>query len=462
MQNIVPANPYTIYDDNVLAERKFKMNQGAVVEKGIRIADFNGIEVFHIPTDKYKTESINIFFYDNLCRENASLNAMVPAVMRRGTARHPSYRELSLKLEELYGASFDCGVSKKGELQLIHFYMDFVRDRYTGSREELFKKSLDLLMEIIMEPMIERVDGQKDCFRGEIVEQEKKNLKNLIEGRINDKQQYSLDRCFEEMCRLEPFSIYDYGYKEDLDAIRPDNLYEQYGRMLHELPVKVFLSGAADDGKLQYLVDRLKSIPRMAVKAIDLPEVTRKVEEVREVTERLDVTQGKLCMGFRTNTPPWDRDYYALMVYNGILGGGVHSKLFQNVREKESLAYYAFSRLEKFKGLMVISSGIETENKEKARAIIELQLEDMKSGNITDQEMEATQKSIETGLSSLKDSQLNVVDFYLSQVIGGTGEDFDTILAKVRKVTREDVVRIADRVQLDTVYFLTSTKDGRS
>jgi len=170
----------------------------------------------------------------------------------------------------------------------------------------------------------------------------------------------------------------------------------------------------------------------------------------------MSVSQGKLSLGFRTGTAPNDNDYYSLLVYNGILGGGIHSKLFQNVREKASLAYYAFSRLEKFKGLMVISSGIEIQNRKMAEDIIMDQLKEIENGNITDYEYSSTLKAIETGIKSLKDSQLHIVDFYLSQVVGGTEDTLDGIIGKIKKVTRQDVIDISKRIKLDTVYFLTA------
>jgi predicted Zn-dependent peptidase len=161
-----------------------------------------------------------------------------------------------------------------------------------------------------------------------------------------------------------------------------------------------------------------------------------------------------LTLGFRTNTSHKEKDYYSLMVYCGILGGGIHSKLFRNVREKASLAYYIFSRLEKFKGLMVISSGIEPEEKDIALQIIMEQLDEISKGNISDYEYEATLKTIETGLIALKDSQIQVVDFYLSQLMAGTNDSFESVVEKTRRVTKQDVINVAEKIRLDTVYFL--------
>jgi len=178
------------------------------------------------------------------------------------------------------------------------------------------------------------------------------------------------------------------------------------------------------------------------------------------VDESMDVNQGKLCLGFRTNVQPGSLDYFPLVVYNGLLGGDIHSKLFQNVREKASLAYYASSVLEKFKGLMVIMSGIEAENRQKAEEIILKQFEDMKRGDFRKEELEATHKSLETGLKSMQDSQGAIVDFFLSQHITDGGEDFESMNEKIRAVTMEDVVHVANGIKLDTIYFLKPDGQG--
>lgn len=416
-----------------------------------QIASVNGIKIFQIKSNRFKTNSINIFFHDDLSKERATKNALLPAVLRRGCEGYPTNRDISLRLEELYGAVFDCGVTKKGESQVIQFYLEYVSDKYAKSGDNLTQKTFDLILKIITKPIIEN-----NAFKAEYVEQESENLIELIEGRINDKVQYAVDKCLEEMCKDEPFGIYDYGSVEELQKINAQNLYEHYKYFLETLPVYVFIYGDLDDDKIKYIIDGLSAIKRGSVKTVGKTGIESKVGDVKNITERMNVTQGKLCMGFRTNISPDSKDYYKLMVYNSILGGGLHSKLFQNVREKAGLAYYVFSRLEKFKGLMVISSGIEIDNRDKAIEIIKKQLEDIKNGNISDYEYEASIKSMETGVKSLTDSQLQVVDFYLSQYIIGTDDGPNDIIEKVKQVTKQDVVDIADRIKLDTLYFLTS------
>jgi predicted Zn-dependent peptidase len=276
------------------------MDTGLLESQSVsKVTSLNGIDVYRIDSGKFKTNTINIFFIDNISRENASRNALVPAVLRRGCKKFPAFRDIALYLEELYGASFDCGVTKKGEQQVIQFYIEHVADTYTGKETELFVNSFDLLFEIVTNPILE--DG---AFRKEYVEQEKVNLRRLIESRINDKIQYSIDRCFEEMCRDEPFGIYDYGSVEDIERINERDLYEHYRTMLESFPVKIFVSGLIEDNKLQNMVNRLSQIKRGSIKKIVTADIYAQVEEVRNVVEKMDVNQGKLTLCFRTNTSP--------------------------------------------------------------------------------------------------------------------------------------------------------------
>lgn len=428
------------------------MQNTLVEERVVKIASLNGIDVFKVNTERFKTNTINVFFYDNLSRETAAKNALLPAVLRRGCERFPTFGDIALYLEELYGAGFDCGVSKKGERQIIQFYMDYIADRYTEEKSGLFEKTFELLYEIITKPVL-----KNGTFLDEYLGQEKENLTKLIEGRINDKVQYAVERCFEEMCKEEPFGIHEYGSVEELGKIDNKSLSEHYRIFLEELPMSVFISGNIEDDKINWMIDKLSKLKRGSVKKVETVITDKDIKTVNHITEKMNVNQGKLSLGFRTHIQPNDKEYYSLLVYNGILGGGMHSKLFQNVREKESLAYYAFSRLERFKGLMMISSGIEIENKDKAVDVILKQTEEIRSGNISDYEYESTLKTIETGMKSLKDSQLQVVDFYLSQAITGSNDTFESIIENVKKVRKQDVIDVSKKVELDTVYFLTAS-----
>ncbi len=425
-------------------------------EQAIKVSSFNGIDVYRINTDKFKTSSIHFFFQDNLTRQSVTKNALLPAVMRRGSAAYPTLRDISMQLERLYGASFDCGVTKKGESHVIHFYTEFLSEDYIPDRTDSFTSGFELLYDIITRPVFE-----KGRFGEVSLKQEKENLRMLIESRVNDKMQYSVDRCLEETCRSEPYALYDYGVTEDIDSIGAEELTNHYKTMLATYPLQVYLIGSISDEQVNMVTQRLSTIPRNSIKVIGSGFAMKHNSGLRNVTERMDVTQGKLCLGFRTNTQPDSKAFPALMMYNSILGEGVHSKLFQNVREKASLAYYSYSRLERFKGLMVISSGIEMGNKEKALDIIMKQMDAIKNGVISDYEMETAKKNMETGIKSLTDSQISIVDFYLSQTISGTQDNFVDIIEKVKRVTGDEIIQVAHQILPDTVYFLTAPAGSR-
>ncbi|MGE5612964.1 MAG: EF-P 5-aminopentanol modification-associated protein YfmF [Bacillota bacterium] len=427
------------------------MDKGSGAEQAIRAASFNGIDIYVIRSDKFKTSSIHFYFQDNLARENVTKNAMLPAVIRRGSEDYPTSRDIAMGLEKLYGASFDCGVSKKGERHLLHFYTEFLSSKYIPGGSDTFAAGFNLLYGIISKPALE--NGR---FSEKYLGQEKDKLRMLIESRVNDKMQYSVDRCLEEVCREEPYSIYEYGFVSDLDSMSAGELTDRYKVMLESYPLNVYLVGDITGRETEMVVDALSGLERKNLVQLGDGFMQKRNVEPRHVTETMNVTQGKLCLGFRTNTAPGGSAFYNLMVYNSILGGGIHSKLFQNVREKASMAYYAYSRLEKFKGLMIVSSGIETGNKDKALDIIQKQLEEIKNGAISEYEIEASVKSIETGIKSLADSQAGIVDFYLGQAISGSGDNFADIIENVKKVTKEDVARTAKDIVLETVYFLTS------
>lgn len=418
-----------------------------------KLTEKNGITFYRIRSDKFKTARADLFFVDDLTRERASANALIPMIIKRGCSKYPSVREFESKLDELYGADIDGSVVKKGELQFIGFHMSHVSDRYLNG-ERLFDQCCDLMMCMLENPMTE--DGG---FCKTVFTQERDNLIDYIRSRVNDKMRYSLYRCIEEMCEGEPYAIPDDGTEEDALLLTPRSAMDIYGQMVSTYPAYAYISGQVDDKSVQRFIDGFASWDRSNVKKVAVRWESKDVNQVRKIDEKMDVSQGKLCMGFRTHMDLGSEDYYPLVVYNGILGGDTHSKLFMNVREKASLAYYAQSVLEKYKGLMIILSGIDAENRAKAEDIILKQVEAMKKGDFSKEDIEATQKSLETGMKSMQDNQRGIVDFFLSQHLIESGEDFDSMTEKLKRVTMDDVVRVAQRIQLDTIYFLKP--DGR-
>lgn len=426
------------------------MNSNTVNENIKKIASFNGIEVYYIKALKFTTNLISINFFDNLNRVNVTKNALLPSVLKRGSKRYPTIAEMSLYLEDLYGAAFEAGVSKKGEYQQISFNIDYVKKEYTITDDELFDKVLDFIYDIIFNPLLEN-----DGFNEEYLKVEKVNLAEKIKSRINDKTNYAIERCYEIMCKGEPFEIYEDGYEEDLDKIEAKELYDYYKNIfLKTLPVKIYISGDESAEKIDEFVKRLSKVERSNVIELKSEKINKENIKINEFTEKMKVNQAKLTLGFRTNIYPEDDDYYKLMVYNGILGGGLHSKLFANVREKEGLAYYIFSRIERLKAIQIISGGIDSDKKDKTLKIVMEQIEDIKNGKISDYEFDSTIKAIETSLNYRKDSMFGLIGFYMNQLLSGTDVSIEEIINRVKMVTVEDVIGISKKIYLDTVYLL--------
>ena len=412
----------------------------------------NGVRFNFIKNNKFKTSMIGVFFATPMTAKNVSVNALIPAVLRRGTEKLPTMKEISKKLESLYGAKFDCGVSKKGENQIIRFYGEAINKKYTGSDQNTLCELADLINDIIFNPVLE--NGK---FKPDYVAQEKEQVKDIIESRKNDKVQYALERCYELMFEGEPYGLCEFGTTDRIDKITDDELMAGYKNMLNEYQVDVVVSGDLTDEEYNEIISKFKFSPRKALEITASKKVN--VEKVKDYTEKFDINQAKLSLGYRVNIDTNSNDYYKMLVYNGILGGGVQSKLFQNVREKNSLAYYAFSRYEKIKSIMGISCGIEIPNHQKALDTILEQVDDMKNGKITSEEYETTLKTIENSLNSMRDEQAQMLDFNYTQILLGSNKTLEEIIENVKKVQISDVVDVAKYVELDTIYFMTGNEE---
>jgi len=414
-----------------------------------RMEDFmkikDGVRARLVKSNKFKTNMIGIFFSTPLNAQDVSKNALVPALLRRGTNNYPTMRDISIELENLYGAKFDCGVSKKGENQILKFYSEFVNDKYL--EESVTDKVVTIIKDIIFNPAL--VNGE---FNEEYLKQEKVKLKNLIESRKNDKVQYALEHCYELMTENEPYTLCEYGDVKGVDEATNKDIINAYNNMLNNFAIDIVMTGDITDESFNKIVESFDFSARNAKEITKVQKV--EPQEVKNITEEFDINQGKLSLGYRTNIEPNTKEYYEMMVYNGILGGGVQSKLFQNVREKNSLAYYAFSRLDKFKGIMGISCGIEQENYQKALDTIIEQVKDMADGKISDYEYETTLKTLENSLKSMKDEQYSLLEFYYGQQLISSDTGLTELIENLKKVTIEDVVNVAKNVKLDTIYFM--------
>lgn len=419
----------------------------------------SNITIIPVRDTKFNTKTVNVFICDTLAQERASYNSLIPMVLRRGTVKYPTTKAINIRCQELYDTGIYCDVDKKGEVQVASFTASVLEDRYVKEETALFQNAVDLLFSMLTEPYTE--DG---IFKQEYVEQEKDNLCDLIESKINDKSFYANYRCMEIMCANEAYSVDEAGNVDIVRSITPEGLYDYYKNIfLKQLPMVVYVTGNVCQADLDYVAACCQKIERAADATDKLPPSGAIIPvqgPVKEVAEAMHVIQGKLCMGFRTQTRADDPLYPALTICNMILGGGIESKLFQNVREKESLAYYAYSRVDKFKGVLLVAAGIDVANKEKAQELILAQLEAIKQGDISDKEFNAAMNSYLDAVCQMKDKQRTQAEYYLGQTICGITGNLDDLTAKMQRVTKEAVVEAAQRIALDTVYFLTTTEEA--
>ena len=402
-----------------------------------------------IPESKFKTNLVSVFISRRLNREEVTKNALLPAVLKSGCSKYKTISQLTDREEELYGAYLSAGISKRGENQILGFSILSVNEKYLD--EKILGQSIELLNEVINNPLV--VDGG---FNEEYLKIEKEIRKDIIIGIINDKANYAMNRATEIMFEGEPYSISGRGYVEDLDSINGVNLYEHYKKVLKTSPIEIIVEGEFDEDEVVDLIKQKFTFERGEIIDIPKSEYYKEVEEVKQIHETMDIAQGKLVMGYRCNVDYLDKQkYYSLLLGSRILGGGADSKLFINVREKESLCYTIYSTIQKNKSVMFICSGIEAENYDKTVSLVKQQLQKVKDGDITETEISNAKIGFIDSLNSLNDEIGRVSDFYLSQYIAKDNSSIEEIKDIINNVTKEDIIEAVKDVELDTIYFLS-------
>jgi predicted Zn-dependent peptidase len=413
------------------------------------------IRLHVLPTKRFKTFAISLFAGLTLDEATVTPVALIPFVLRRGTANLPETIAFREKLDDLYGAGFGFDVYKRGDSQIVQFRMDVINDEFVSSNTSLLAESLHFLGDVLTDPLLDN-----NGFHQKYVDAEKTTLKKRLEAIVNDKIRYAAERCLEEMCADEPYRLHPLGKLSEIDSITSSSLFEHYEQWLNNAALDLYVVGDTTLEEVTQLVTKTFKLKAGTPSAYSVPNVQHTVKEVKKVTEKMEVSQGKLNLGLRTGVGYGDDAYPAALMYNGILGGYPHSKLFLNVREKESLAYYAASRLDGHKGLCTIQSGIEFANYDRAVAIIQEQLESMRQGQLSELEMSQTKAMISNHLRELQDSAYEMIAYDFNSVLTGKERSAEQLLKQVQAVTAEDIVKVAERVQLDTIYFLRDRKEA--
>ena len=416
-----------------------------------------GITVHNLNTDKFKTNLIAIFLTTPLSREYVTFDAVLSAVLRRGSKNMPTQEEISKILEGMYGADFDCGLNKTGDNHILKFYLESLNDEFIPQdAENLLKTSIEKLTEIVFNPYLE--NGR---FKEEYVTQEKENIKQRINSKKDNKAAYARTRCVEEMYKDEPAGLFRFGYIEDLEKINNQNLYDYYQKLLNECKIDIFVSGKIENEKVTQMINENEAIqnlqPRVAKYVINSITAKQEVQE-RTIEEKLDVSQGKIVIGcdilFDEEDLKDENLRYQAMLYNSLLGGSANSKLFQNVREKASLAYTVNSNYVRYKSNIFINAGIEIQNFNQALDIIRKQIEDMKKGDFTEEQIENEKKGIISQINTIDDEQDTQIIYFLGQELTGIHEEIEQYKENIKKVTKEQIQNVASKVKINTIFFL--------
>lgn len=397
------------------------------------------MKIKKIETKKFKTNVYALYLTIPLTKENVTYNALIPTVLKRGCEKYNNQLEISKKLEEMYDATFGIGITKVGNDEVLKFYLESLNNNYLPNNEDLSKTSIEMLLNIVMNPYL--VNGK---FDDDYVEQEKENLKKVIESRKDNKDTYATNRLLEEMFKEEPYGLYKFGNIDEIDNITSEKLYEKYKELIKNSEKYLYIVGDVENLNIEsYNIDE---------KEITISkEFPVKISEKENIVkEQMDVTQGKLVIGL--NTPNNKQEVIAL--YNTILGKGANSKLFLNVREKEGLAYSAGSTYLKRNNAIIISTGIEVSKYNKAIEVIKNQLKDMEDGNITEKEMKDAKQFINAGLNLINESSENMIEYRFDKDLYNEEIDIEKYRKEIEEIKKEDIVKVAQQIKIDTIYFL--------
>ncbi|WP_249712239.1 EF-P 5-aminopentanol modification-associated protein YfmF [Bacillus cereus] len=415
----------------------------------ISSSEQNGLQLHLCNTDKFKTISIMLMIKAPLQEDLTTARALIPYILNGGSINYPNRKLLKQKLDEMYGATLSTDILKKGENQIIAFRMELPADKFLNVPNSLLKSSLDLLHEVVYSPLLEN-----GVFNSAIVEQEKRSLKHRLASVYNEKMLYANIRLIEEMFKGEPYQLSVFGREEDIASLNAASIYQVYEELLQNACFDLFIVGTLNENEIKLMVQDVFS-EQHDTKLIKTISSDRKaVNGVKIIQDKMDVKQGKLLLGYRTFSTIQDEDYEATRVANAIFGRFPSSKLFVNLREKESLAYFVLSQIESNKGILTTMAGIDFDNYERAIEIMRKQEYAMKEGDFTDAEVEQGKAMLINLFLEAYDTPLGIMDISIQAVDSGLSNKINDQIKRIRMVSKSDVIRAADKWELDTIYFL--------
>ena len=409
---------------------------------------FPGVTLRCFPDHRFKHGCLSIQLVRPMCREEAALNALLPAVLLRGSADHPDLRDITLHLDDLYGASVGTLVRRVGDYQTTGLYASFTEDRFAMEGDAILAPMVDFLEELLFTPLLE-----KSVFVPDYVESEKKNLISTMESQLNDKRAYAMEQLIRGMCREDSFGVPRLGEKEAVAAVTPKKLFDHYQKILRTSRIDLLYVGGGDVETVSRLLTKVfaqrersyGNLPEQTAYQFS-PEFTR--------IQEMDVNQGKLCMGFVTPVTIRSEGFVAMQLLNLVFGGGMTSKLFEQIREKMSLCYAIGSGYHGSKGILTVSAGIDSEQEEVVRREVLHQLEECCRGNITQEELTAAKQAMRSSLLATHDSPGSIESYYASKVLSGLQLTPEEYMLQVEQTTLDQVREAARQLQLHSTFFL--------
>lgn len=410
---------------------------------------FANIELNLNKQDKFNSNLLSIYLKRPLNRKEVTLNNLLAKILARGSENFPDILTINKELERLYGAVLLITTNTLASFQLLNISIQFVNNKFIQD-EKFFKDILNLVFDILFNPKF--VDGK---FDEEYIIGEKRNLKEVIENEINDKRTYSINRTLNEMFKDEVYGIDTEGYIEDIDEISGEILTEHYKNIINNSKIGIYYSADYSEREIEILKEKIKSLNILNenVKDLDIIKPNNNTKK-KFIEDKLNVNQGKIVLGYKTNIVYGDEDYYPLLVGNVIFGASSNSKLFMNVREKHSLAYYIHSRIYKYSAGVLVEAGIEFDKFEETKDLVNLQLEEMKKGNFTQEDIELAVNILESSIISTEDS-LNMTNILiLENDLNKLNLSQEDKLEKIKAVEKEEIIKAMKNIELDTIYFM--------
>ena len=408
-----------------------------------------GVELRCFRDARFKQGCLSVQLVRPMEASEAAMNALLPSVLLRGTQGHPDLRSITMALDDLYGAAVGPLVRRVGDYQTTGLYCGFMDERFALPGDRVLEPMVDFLRELLLEPSLEN-----GGFRKEFVESEKRNLVSSIECELNDKQTYAMGRLLKAMCRGDSFGLPRLGEKEQVAAIDSGELYRHYRKILLESRIQLLYVGSTEPERVAQLLRPVFRLPGRDPKSL-APQSDLRPGPGGEVEETMEVAQGKLCMGFITPITNRTPEFAAMQLLNTLFGGGMTSKLFLNLREKQSLCYSVGSNYYGAKGIVTVSAGIDCDKKEAASGEIRRQLDCCRRGDFTREELNAAKQALLSGLRGTHDSPGAIESYYATSALSGLQWTPEEYMQVIDDVTPEQIRQAAQSLDLHTRYFLT-------